>query len=88
MRLSTSFTLAVLLGLCLSATAQAQGTGRSLDIQPGARQNGLRLYSMSEYTDLAKRDAELVAHAEFRKQLYAFDVVTEAEKVAVGVGVG
>ena len=41
MRLSTSFTLAVLLGLCLSATAQAQGTGRSLDIQPGARQNGL-----------------------------------------------
>src|SRR6185437_6661390 len=55
---------------------------RVAEVQLGARQNGLRLYSMSEYTDLAKRDAELVAHAEFRKKLYAFDVVTEAERVA------
>jgi hypothetical protein len=41
MRLSTTLILTVLLGLCLTASAQAQGTGRSLDIQPGARQNGL-----------------------------------------------
>ncbi len=41
MRLSTTLILSVLLGLCLAASAQAQGTGRSLDIQPGARQNGL-----------------------------------------------
>jgi salicylate hydroxylase len=59
---------------------------RVAEVQRGARQNGLRLYSMSEYTDLAKRDAELVAHAEFRKHLYAFDVVPEAERVAAGVG--
>jgi hypothetical protein len=33
--------LAVLMGLGLASTAAAQGTGRSLDIQPGARQNGM-----------------------------------------------
>src|SRR5688572_21469775 len=33
--------LAVLLSLGLAATASAQGTGRSLDIQPGGRQNGM-----------------------------------------------
>lgn len=31
----------VLLGVTLTASARAQGTGRSLDIQPGARQNGM-----------------------------------------------
>ncbi len=41
MRLSTTLSLAVLLALGLAGTAAAQGTGRSLDIQPGARQNGL-----------------------------------------------
>ena len=41
MRLSTTYILTVILGLCLAAAAQAQGTGRSLDIQPGARENGL-----------------------------------------------
>ena len=41
MRLSTTYILTVTLGLCLAAVAQAQGTGRSLDIQPGARENGL-----------------------------------------------
>jgi hypothetical protein len=41
MRLSTTFVLGCALGLCLAATAFAQGTGRSLDIQPGARQNGM-----------------------------------------------
>jgi len=34
-------TLAVLTSLAFATTAWAQGTGRSLDIQPGARQNGL-----------------------------------------------
>lgn len=58
---------------------------RVAEVQLGARRNGLRLYSMSEYTDLAKRDAELVAHAEFRKHLYAFDVVPEAEQAAMAV---
>jgi hypothetical protein len=40
MRLITRF-LVVLVGLALAATAAAQGTGRSLDIQPGARQNAM-----------------------------------------------
>ena len=40
MRLNIT-TLAVLAGLLLAAPALAQGTGRSLDIQPGARQNGM-----------------------------------------------
>src|SRR5438552_2268017 len=34
-------TLAVLFSLGLVASAMAQGTGRSLDIQPGGRQNGM-----------------------------------------------
>ena len=33
--------LAVIAGLLLAAAAYAQGTGRSLDIQPGARENGM-----------------------------------------------
>jgi hypothetical protein len=33
--------LTVLVGLLMASAALAQGTGRSLDIQPGARQNGL-----------------------------------------------
>jgi hypothetical protein len=40
-RSCTTFVLAFALGLVMAATASAQGTGRSLDIQPGARQNGL-----------------------------------------------
>ncbi len=40
MRLTTT-TLAVLAGLTLAVAAEAQGTGRSLDIQPGGRQNGM-----------------------------------------------
>ena len=44
---------------------------RVAEIVLGARQNGLRVDSMSDYTDLDKRDAELAAHAEFRKHLYA-----------------
>jgi len=41
MRLSTTIVLGCVLGLTLATTAFAQGTGRSLDIQPGARQNGM-----------------------------------------------
>ena len=41
MRLSTTVVLGCALGLALASTASAQGTGRSLDIQPGARQNGM-----------------------------------------------
>jgi len=41
MRLSTTIVLGCALGLTLATTAFAQGTGRSLDIQPGARQNGM-----------------------------------------------
>ena len=41
MRWSNSLLWTVLLVPCLAGTAFAQGTGRSLDIQPGARQNGM-----------------------------------------------
>jgi hypothetical protein len=41
MRFTTTFVLAMILSLGLVGSALAQGTGRSLDIQPGARQNGL-----------------------------------------------
>jgi hypothetical protein len=41
MRFATTFVLATFLTLGMAASALAQGTGRSLDIQPGARQNGL-----------------------------------------------
>src|SRR5262249_52413783 len=41
MRVAYTFVLACVLGCVLVAEASAQGTGRSLDIQPGARQNGM-----------------------------------------------
>lgn len=56
--------------------------GRVADIQAGARQNGLRVDSVARYADASKRDAELAAHAEFRKQLYSYDVAAEAESLA------
>jgi salicylate hydroxylase len=49
-------------------------------VQRGARENGLRYDS--SYTDLGLRDAEITAHAAFRKRLYAYDVVPEAEAAA------
>jgi salicylate hydroxylase len=55
---------------------------RVADIVLGARQNGLRVDSMSDYSDINKRDSELTAHAEFRKHLYAYDVVPDAEFAA------
>jgi salicylate hydroxylase len=53
---------------------------RVAQIQLGARENGLRYDSA--YSDLGVRDAEIVAHAEFRKRLYDHDVVPEAEAAA------
>ena len=53
---------------------------RVAEIQHGARVNGLRVDS--EVTDLKARDAQLVAHAEFRKQLYSYDVVPAARAAA------
>jgi salicylate hydroxylase len=41
---------------------------------------------MLGYADLAKRDAELVAHADFRAHLYAYDVVPEAKAAAAALG--
>lgn len=46
---------------------------RVAQVQLGARKHGLRVDSLSG--DLQVRDAELAAHAEFRKQLYSYDVV-------------
>jgi salicylate hydroxylase len=56
---------------------------RVAEVQRGARQNGMRYDSA--YADIAKRDAEIKAHAEFRKALYDFDVVPEAERAAAGI---
>jgi salicylate hydroxylase len=47
---------------------------RVAEVQLGARKHGLRVDSASG--DLAIRDKELAAHAEFRKQLYTYDVVS------------
>lgn len=58
---------------------------RVAEVQLGARQNGLRVDSMSAYADLKKRDAELAAHAEFRKHLYAYDVVPNAKAAAMAL---
>jgi salicylate hydroxylase len=53
---------------------------RVAEVQRGARQNGLRYDSV--YADLAVRDAEIAAHAAFRRWLYDHDVVPEAEAAA------
>ena len=45
-------------------------------VQRGARENGMRYDS--SYADLGVRDAEITAHAAFRKRLYDHDVVPEA----------
>jgi salicylate hydroxylase len=50
-------------------------------VQRGARENGMRLDS--HYADLGVRDAEIRAHAEFRKKLYSHDVVPEAEALVL-----
>ena len=53
-------------------------------VQRGARENGLRYDSA--YSDLGVRDAEIRAHAEFRKKLYSHDVVPEAQALAQSLG--
>lgn len=53
---------------------------RVAEVQLGARKHGLRVDSAQD--DLRVRDAELVAHAEFRKQLYTYDVVPAARAAA------
>jgi salicylate hydroxylase len=50
------------------------------EVQLGARQHGLRVDSA--YADLGVRDAELAAHADFRKHLYSYDVVPHAKAAA------
>ena len=54
---------------------------RVAEVQRGSRQNGLRYDSM--YANLAVRDAELAAHAAFRRALYDHDVVPDAQAVAM-----
>lgn len=53
---------------------------RVAQVQRGARENGLRYDSA--YSDLGVRDAEIAAHAAFRRTLYDHDVVPEAQAVA------
>jgi salicylate hydroxylase len=53
---------------------------RVAEVQRGARENGMRYDSA--YPDLGVRDAEITAHAEFRKRLYDHDVVPDAQAAA------
>jgi salicylate hydroxylase len=53
-------------------------------VQRGARENGMRYDS--SYADLGVRDAEIAAHAAFRKRLYDHDVVPEAQAAAAALG--
>jgi salicylate hydroxylase len=56
---------------------------RVAEVQLGARKHGLRVDSASG--DLGVRDAELLAHAEFRKHLYTYDVVPHALAAATAL---
>ena len=56
---------------------------RVAEVQRGARQSGLRYNSA--YSDLGVRDAEITAHAAFRKRLYDYDVVPEAQAAAAAL---
>jgi salicylate hydroxylase len=56
---------------------------RVAQVQSGARKNGLRYDSA--YSDLGMRDAEITAHADFRRALYSYDVVPEAEGLAAAL---
>jgi salicylate hydroxylase len=53
---------------------------RVAQVQRGARENGLRYDSA--YSDLGVRDAEIAAHAAFRKRLYDHDVIPDAQSAA------
>jgi salicylate hydroxylase len=52
-------------------------------VQRGARENGMRYDS--SYADLGVRDAEISAHAAFRRRLYDHDVVPEAQAAAASL---
>ena len=52
-------------------------------VQRGARENGLRYDSANP--DLGVRDAEITAHAAFRRRLYDHDVVPEAKAAAASL---
>jgi salicylate hydroxylase len=52
-------------------------------VQRGARENGLRYDSANP--DLGIRDAEITAHAAFRRRLYDHDVVPEAQAAATAL---
>jgi salicylate hydroxylase len=56
---------------------------RVAQVQRGARENGMRYDSV--YSDLGVRDAEITAHAAFRKRLYDHDVVPEAQAAAASL---
>src|ERR1700675_86319 len=56
---------------------------RVAQVQRGGRENGLRYDSA--YSDLGVRDAEIAAHAAFRKRLYDHDVVPEAQAAAAAL---
>lgn len=56
---------------------------RVAQVQRGARENGMRYDSA--YSDLGVRDAEITAHAAFRRQLYDHDVVPEAQAAAAAL---
>jgi salicylate hydroxylase len=53
-------------------------------VQRGARENGLRYDSANP--DLGVRDAEIAAHAAFRRRLYDHDVLPEAKAAAMALG--
>lgn len=57
---------------------------RVAQVQRGARESGLRYDSA--YSDLGVRDAEITAHAAFRRRLYDYDVVPEAQAAAAALG--
>jgi salicylate hydroxylase len=56
---------------------------RVAQVQRGARENGLRYDSVN--SDLGVRDAEITAHAAFRRKLYDHDVVPEAKAAAASL---
>ena len=56
---------------------------RVAQVQRGARENGLRYDSV--YSDLGVRDAEISAHAAFRRRLYDHDVVPDAQAAAAAL---
>ena len=56
---------------------------RVAEVQRGARENGLRYDSL--YADLRVRDAEIAAHAAFRKTLYGYDVIPDAQAAAAAL---